>query len=134
MYLVFDAKHFGTPRPELPLEHHSQPIVFQFCGIVYDHNGTELDVVCAPEPATSEPTDLTITEPRNEITAAQRRGDYVPPTQVFSWFKRWADQCEIIVGHNAHFDLHAMRALGAAMLGIDWIPKGIHPVEAALRG
>lgn len=122
MYLVLNTKIIGHPRPDLPLADLRQPVTRQLSAIVFDRQGKEIDMVSAPNPL----VDLTGSGrsfPKNEVTLTQASGGYVHPRTLFSWFTDWADRCDIIVGHNVHFDLHAMRVLGARLTGTEWVPN-----------
>jgi hypothetical protein len=121
MYLVINTKTIGYPRLDLPLADIRQPIIRHLSAIVFDSNGKEIDMVSAPNPY----VDLSgsgSSFPQNDVSLAQAKGGYVHPQTLFSWFTGWADRCDMIVGHNVNFDLHAMRVLVAQLIGTEWSP------------
>lgn len=122
MYLAVSTRTIGLPSPNLPLTHASQPAIRQFSAIVFDENGNEIDWMSAPNPPAILAVDIDL-KPLDEIAAAQTKGEYVHPAYSLAWFIKRAQACDMIVGHNVHFDLHAIRVLAARLTGIEWVPE-----------
>lgn len=120
MYLAFDTETTSLPRADLHLAHPAQPHLLQFAGILFSKSGVEVDrltTLVIPGPGATLATPAYRAHGISLERATQEGAD---PKQVFAWFLRAVDECEMLVGHNIQFDLNVMRILSARLLGQDW--------------
>lgn len=123
MYLAFDTETTDLPRNHLDLTHPFQPHLVQFAGILFDHDGYEIDrLVTLVSPGPGAIMSVAA-QNAHGISLERAAQDGMDRREVFHWFTDMANRAQLLIGHNVQFDMKIMAILGARLTGNAWRPS-----------